>query len=99
MDARNLAIMFGPSLVRPNEVSTVAMVRDMSDQCRVVESIILHVRIFASPVDCLTQLLLLLRAFTICMPAFRQLSDRAVMIVCSIISKIIRPELLNCVYF
>jgi len=46
MDARNLAIMFGPSLVRPNEDSMVAMVRDMSDQCRVVESIILHVRIF-----------------------------------------------------
>jgi len=47
MDARNLAIMFGPSLVRPNEdtMTTVAMVRDMSDQCRVVESVILHVRI------------------------------------------------------
>ena len=43
MDARNLAIMFGPSLVRPNDESMVAMVRDMSDQCRIVESIILHV--------------------------------------------------------
>jgi len=46
MDARNLAIMFGPSLVRPNEDSMVAMVRDMSDQCRVVESVILHVSRF-----------------------------------------------------
>jgi len=47
MDARNLAIMFGPSLVRPNADSMVAMVRDMSDQCRVVESIIQHVRDFS----------------------------------------------------
>ena len=46
MDARNLAIMFGPSLVRPNDDSMVAMVRDMSDQCRIVESIILHVCVF-----------------------------------------------------
>lgn len=43
MDARNLAIMFGPSLVRPIDDNMVAMVRDMSDQCRIVESIILHV--------------------------------------------------------
>lgn len=43
MDARNLAIMFGPSLVRPLDENMVSMVRDMSDQCRIVESIILHV--------------------------------------------------------
>ena len=43
MDARNLAIMFGPSLVRPHDDNVVAMVRDMSDQCRIVESIIIHV--------------------------------------------------------
>ena len=43
MDARNLAIMFGPSLVRPLDDNMVAMVRDMSDQCRIVESIIMHV--------------------------------------------------------
>ena len=45
MDARNLAIVFGPTLVRPQEDSMVIMVRDMSDQCRIVESVISHVRL------------------------------------------------------
>lgn len=43
MDARNLAIMFGPTLIRKVEDDTVSLVTDMSDQCRIVESIILHV--------------------------------------------------------
>lgn len=43
MDAHNLAIVFGPTLVRPQDDTMVAMVRDMADQCRVVESIIVHV--------------------------------------------------------
>ncbi|XP_025093791.1 uncharacterized protein LOC112563732 isoform X4 [Pomacea canaliculata] len=42
MDARNLAIMFGPTLIRKVEDDTVSLVTDMSDQCRIVESIILH---------------------------------------------------------
>ncbi|KAK3791351.1 hypothetical protein RRG08_012534 [Elysia crispata] len=42
MDAKNLAIMFGPTLVRKKEDDTVSLVTDMSDQCRIVESIILH---------------------------------------------------------
>ena len=49
MDAHNLAIIFGPSLVRTNKNTNkdamVAMARELSDQCRVVESIILHVSI------------------------------------------------------
>ena len=48
MDAHNLAIVFGPTLVRPQEDSMVAMVRDNNDQCQVIESIILHVRLFTS---------------------------------------------------
>lgn len=43
MDAKNLAIMFGPTLVRKKGDDTVSLVTDMSDQCRIVESIILHV--------------------------------------------------------
>ncbi|RUS82921.1 hypothetical protein EGW08_009305, partial [Elysia chlorotica] len=42
MDAKNLAIMFGPTLVRKKEDDTVSLVTDMSDQCRIIESIILH---------------------------------------------------------
>ncbi|CAG5119420.1 unnamed protein product, partial [Candidula unifasciata] len=42
MDAKNLAIMFGPTLVRKKGDDTVSLVTDMSDQCRIVESIILH---------------------------------------------------------
>lgn len=43
MDARNLAIVFGPTLVRPQDESVALMVKDMSDQCRVVETIIINV--------------------------------------------------------
>lgn len=44
MEVRNLAIVFGPTLVRSTASDNVAtMVTDMSDQCRIVESIIEHV--------------------------------------------------------
>ena len=47
MDAKNLAIMFGPTLIRKiDDDDAVSMVTDMSDQCRIVESVILHVRYF-----------------------------------------------------
>jgi len=43
MDVHNLAIMFGPTLVRPQDSSILVMARDNADQCRIVESIISHV--------------------------------------------------------
>ena len=43
MDARNLAIVFGPTLIRTKDESMVTMVKDMSDQCRIVESVLTHV--------------------------------------------------------
>ena len=43
MDARNLAIVFGPTLIRTIDESMVTMVKDMSDQCRIIESVITHV--------------------------------------------------------
>jgi len=46
MDPRNLAIVFGPTLIRPLEDSMITMVRDMSDQCRIAEMIIHHVSLF-----------------------------------------------------
>ena len=45
MYSRNLAIVFGPTLVRKTEENMVSMVKDMQDQCRVVESILLHVSV------------------------------------------------------
>ncbi|XP_059176842.1 rho GTPase-activating protein 21-like isoform X2 [Physella acuta] len=51
MDAKNLAIMFGPTLVRKKGDDTVSLVTDMSDQCRIVESIILHHEWFFSTWD------------------------------------------------
>ena len=42
MEVRNLAIVFGPTLIRAADDSMVTMVTDMSDQCRIVESIIQH---------------------------------------------------------
>lgn len=46
MDAHNLAIVFGPSLIRPCDNNVVTMVTDMNDLCKVIESIILHVSLF-----------------------------------------------------
>ncbi|XP_018896403.2 rho GTPase-activating protein 23 isoform X9 [Bemisia tabaci] len=40
MEARNLAIVFGPTLVRAAEDNMLAMVTDMASQCRIVESLI-----------------------------------------------------------
>nr|XP_024216338.1 rho GTPase-activating protein 21 isoform X3 [Halyomorpha halys] len=42
MEARNLAIVFGPTLVRAGDDNMVTMVTDMSHQCRVVETLIQH---------------------------------------------------------
>jgi len=43
MDAYNLAIMFGPALVRPKDDTMVNMLRDMADQGQIVENLIKHV--------------------------------------------------------
>ena len=45
MDVRNLAIVFGPTLIRTSDDNMVNMVTDMSDQCRIVESLITNVSI------------------------------------------------------
>lgn len=43
MEAKNLAIVLGPTLIRKADDNMVAMVTDMSDHCKIIESIILHV--------------------------------------------------------
>ncbi|XP_022079935.1 rho GTPase-activating protein 21-like isoform X2 [Acanthaster planci] len=48
MEVRNLAIVFGPTLIRSGDNSMVTMVTDMSDQCCIVESIIQHCEWFFS---------------------------------------------------
>ncbi|XP_065214459.1 rho GTPase-activating protein 21 isoform X2 [Planococcus citri] len=42
MEARNLAIVFGPTLIRSGD-DMFTMVTDMSHQCRIVESLLSHV--------------------------------------------------------
>ncbi len=44
MEVRNLALMFGPSIVRSSGDSMQMMVHHMSDQCKIVETLILYVR-------------------------------------------------------
>ncbi|XP_046993985.1 uncharacterized protein LOC124606066, partial [Schistocerca americana] len=51
MEARNLAIVFGPTLVRAADENMVTMVTDMSHQCRIVESLIQQVDWFFSDYD------------------------------------------------
>ena len=36
MEVRNLAIVFGPTLVRPADDNMLSMVTDMSHQCRII---------------------------------------------------------------
>ena len=40
MEVRNLAIVFGPTLVRTSDDNMVSMVTDMSQQCRIIESLL-----------------------------------------------------------
>ena len=44
MGSHNLAIVFGPTLVRGRPDDMQALVRDTVDQCQVVDSLIRHVR-------------------------------------------------------
>ncbi|XP_050691125.1 uncharacterized protein LOC126982886 isoform X3 [Eriocheir sinensis] len=46
MDVRNLAIVFGPTLVRSGDDNMVTMVTDMSHQCRIVETLISYANWF-----------------------------------------------------
>ena len=39
-----MAIVFGPTIIRTGDDSMMAMVKDMSDQCRIVETLISEVR-------------------------------------------------------
>ena len=41
MEIRNLAIVFGPTLVRPADDNMLSMVTDMSHQCRIIGILIL----------------------------------------------------------
>lgn len=45
MEAKNLAIVFGPTLVRAADDNMVTLVTDMSSQCRIVETLIHHVSV------------------------------------------------------
>jgi len=43
MDPRNLAIVFGPTVVRTAEENFASLVNDMQHQCKIVELLINHV--------------------------------------------------------
>ncbi|CAM1309539.1 ARHGAP21 (predicted) [Pycnogonum litorale] len=51
MEARNLAIVFGPNLVRTADNNMVTMVTDMSHQCRIIETVLNNVDWFFSDDD------------------------------------------------
>lgn len=46
MEARNLALVFGPTLVRTSEDNMTDMVTHMPDRYKIVETLILHVRLY-----------------------------------------------------
>ena len=51
MDLKNVAIVFGPTLVRTADDNMLAMVTDMAHQCRIIESILNHCEWFFSDPD------------------------------------------------
>ena len=51
MEIRNLAIVFGPTLVRTSDDNMVTMVTDMSQQCRIIESILSNYDYFFNDTD------------------------------------------------
>lgn len=46
MEPKNLAIIFGPSVVRTSNETLETVVKDMKHQCRIVEALVSHVRLF-----------------------------------------------------
>ena len=48
MEPKNLAIIFGPSVVRSGNETLEAVVKDMKHQCRIVEALVSHVSIYSS---------------------------------------------------
>ncbi|MFH4977203.1 hypothetical protein AB6A40_003912 [Gnathostoma spinigerum] len=42
METRNMALMFGPSIVRPSDDNMATMVTHMSDQCKIIETFITY---------------------------------------------------------
>ena len=48
MELRNLAIVFGPTLVRTSDDNMLSMVTDMAQQCRIIESILSNCQWFFS---------------------------------------------------
>lgn len=51
MEARNLAIVFGPTLVRTADNSMLTMITDMSHQCHITEALINYADYVFSPSD------------------------------------------------
>jgi hypothetical protein len=51
MDVRNLAIIFGPTLLQPRDNNMIDMVRDMAGQCQIVECVVLNHEWMFSDVD------------------------------------------------
>eukprot|EP00117_Sycon_ciliatum_P015214 scpid13209/ scgid15155/ Rho GTPase-activating protein 21-B; Rho-type GTPase-activating protein 21-B; XrGAP len=49
MEIKNLAIVFGPTLVRAANDDTHLMVTDMGEQCRIVEALLSNVDVFFPP--------------------------------------------------
>lgn len=45
MEPKNLAIIFGPSVVRSGNETLEDVVKDMKHQCRIVEALVSHVSI------------------------------------------------------
>lgn len=50
MEPKNLAIIFGPSVVRTSNETLETVVKDMKHQCRIVEALVSHVRISRVPI-------------------------------------------------
>merc|ERR1719376_1371523 len=51
MNVKNLAIMFGPTLVRKEPEDVAVMIGDMSEQCKIIEAILTNSQWFFAPIS------------------------------------------------
>lgn len=52
MKEKNIAIVFGPTIVRAEGENMESIVNDTTNQCKIVETLLLHVGIYQIPIRC-----------------------------------------------
>lgn len=91
MEPRNLAIVFGPTLVRTSEDNMANMVNHMPDQCKIVENLIQQYDWFFTD-DCDEDPVVCGKAFIFLFPSCQEKPN---LMLCSLYIWIFKAALIN----